>query len=287
MRPTPRNLNPHWRRQLALGWGFAIFLGFSGVGCRSNSKYDTIEAELRTRERELAETRAELENARNLNNAYGRGMATPPGLTLSGSATGAPALPISTVTLGPGTGGFDRDGNGSDELLQVVIVPKDLDGSAIKIPAKVAVTTHEFGTDGVKRLIGSWDVTPEQLRATWRSGLLTTGYFIALQWDQPPSTSRLRVSVRFVTLDGKPYEADKDVSARAGAPAATITPSPAATTFPSPNPLPPPTTGLVIPSNSAFDELPLPQPTTPLPAPSTNDRPAVRFVPPEPIGGKK
>ncbi|MGL4423470.1 MAG: hypothetical protein ACRCZF_22630, partial [Gemmataceae bacterium] len=61
MRPTPRNLNPHWRRHSALGWGFAFFLGFGGVGCRSNSKYDTIEAELRTRERELAETRAELE----------------------------------------------------------------------------------------------------------------------------------------------------------------------------------------------------------------------------------
>ena len=40
------------------------------AGCKPNKRYDLIEAELRTRERELADTRAQLEQAKNLNRAY-------------------------------------------------------------------------------------------------------------------------------------------------------------------------------------------------------------------------
>src|SRR5580692_11636473 len=39
-------------------------------GCKPNKRYDLIEAELRTRERELTDTRAALEQARNLNKAF-------------------------------------------------------------------------------------------------------------------------------------------------------------------------------------------------------------------------
>ena len=181
------------------------------AGCRSNPKYDLIEAELRTRDRELAETRAELTHAKHLNDAFGRGLGHGPTVIAGG---GAPNLPLREITLGSGTGGLDMDGVPGDELLQVVIVPKDDDGSAIKVPAKATVQAFEISRDGLKTCIGSWDVSPEQLRRTWRGGLFTTGYFISLQWDKPPVGEKLRIAVRLTTLDGRPYETDKDVSVR-------------------------------------------------------------------------
>ena len=63
-------------------------------GCKPNKRYDLIEAELRTRERELADTRAALEQARNLNRAYVQQSQT------AGSAAGLRARP----RLHPGEG---------------------------------------------------------------------------------------------------------------------------------------------------------------------------------------
>ncbi|MGL6094951.1 MAG: hypothetical protein ACRC7O_03990, partial [Fimbriiglobus sp.] len=48
----------------------------------------------------------------------------------------------------------------------------------------------------------------------WKSGLLSTGYMVPLQWDRPPTTARVRLTVRFTTLDGRDFEADKDVTVR-------------------------------------------------------------------------
>lgn len=223
----------------------------AAVGCRSNQRYEGIEAELRTRERELAETRAELRNARQLNAAYDRGQHQAPGAVIAGG--GAPSLPLRDITLGSGTGGIDDDGKPGDESFQVVIVPKDDDGTPVKVPAKVIVQAYAIGRDGIKSPIGRWEVSPDHLRKTWRGGLFTTGYFVPLQWGTPPTTERVRIAVRLVTLDGRPYEADKDVTIRpittAVAPTDVILPPQGPTIGPA-------------------EELPLPAP-------------AVRFAPPQ------
>ena len=54
----------HWRR-LGLALIFTL-----PAGCKPNKRYDLIEAELRTRDRELAATRQQLDASRNLNRAY-------------------------------------------------------------------------------------------------------------------------------------------------------------------------------------------------------------------------
>jgi hypothetical protein len=129
-------------------------------------------------------------------------------------------------------------------------VPKDEDGTPIKVPAKAIVQAYSVGRDGIKSPIGQWEVTPDQLRKTWRGGLLSTGYFVPLQWNCPPETERVRIAVRLVTLDGRPYEADKDVTVR---PQFAVAP-------------PPP---VIPPPDLRPDELPPPGP-------------AVRFAPPQP-----
>lgn len=182
-------------------------------GCKSNKKYDLIEAELRTRDRELAETRHALDQARNVNRAYegSRGPALPGAPVHPASSPGS-ACPVSEIALARGTGGVDDDGVPGDESLMVVIVPTDEDKSAVKVMARATVAAWEVSPQGIKTPIGAWDVSADQLRPTWRSGLLATGYFVALPWQTYPTTNRVRVAVRLTTTDGRTFEADRDVT---------------------------------------------------------------------------
>ena len=195
-----------------------LVFGCRGLG-RPDSRYDLIEAELRTRERELLETRAERDRLRQLNRLYQQqfGGCAVPSIHDAGRPRQdgpTPTYPLREVTVGSGTGGVDEDGRPGDESLMAVIVPRDGDGSAVKVPAKATVLAYEVSREGLKTPIGKWEVGPDQLRQTWRGGLLTSGYFVPLQWDRPPGTDRLRVAVRLMTLDGRVFEADKDVTVR-------------------------------------------------------------------------
>ena len=93
----------------------------------------------------------------------------------------------------------------------VVIVPKDDDGTAVKATGHATVTALELSKEGLKRPIGKWEVSAEQLRRTWKTGLIGSGYFVPLQWDRCPTTDRVRVVLRFTSGDGREYEADRDV----------------------------------------------------------------------------
>jgi len=186
------------------------------TGCQSTKRYELIEAELRTRERELAETRAALDQARNLLRAYEasqRHVQPPAPGHPAGTGTGGFA-PVKEIALARGTGGVDDDGVPGDESLLVVIVPRDEDGSAIKVPARALVAAWEVTPAGLKTPIGSWAIPADKLRPTWRSGLISTGYFVALPWQTLPSTERVRIAVRLITADGREFEADRDVNVR-------------------------------------------------------------------------
>lgn len=239
-RPNPRRFA---RRLAACGAVAFLCLPFTS-GCKTNNRYELIEAELRTRERELADTRAALDQSRNLLRAYeaaqSRAGVVP--------TAGGPFLPVKNVEIGRGTGGVDEDGAPGDEGLMVVIVPRDEDGSAVKVPGRALVAAWEITPAGLKNPIGSWDISSDALRRTWKSGFISTGYFVALPWQTLPSTDRVRVAVRLVASDGRAYEADRDVNVRPPFP----------------------------PQNNV-----LPYPSTPLPGAP----PGVPTVPPPPPGG--
>jgi hypothetical protein len=199
----------------------AVAVTLAVAGCKQidkitkpNEKQEFLEAELRTREREVLELRAENAQLKQLTDIYqrqgGHDVITGPVAMPTGMTTTATPL-VSTMTLGTGTGGRDDDGRPGDETLQVVIVPKDLDGTAIKVPGKATVTAFEITKEGVKLPIGKWDVAGEDIRRSWKGGLLGGGYHVPLQWDQAPMSDKIRVAVKFTTNDGRSYEADKDV----------------------------------------------------------------------------
>ena len=260
--PTPATHPPTRTPPRMTGRGVRVLalLVLACVGCKSGSlvgkdkSYDLLEAELRTREREILELRGEVQHQRQLNLTYQRQPAwegyAQHGGQVSPTAS-APTLPLKEIALGSGTGGVDEDGKPGDESLVVAIIPRDDDGTAVKVPGQAVIAVYEISPQGLKSQIGQWNVTHDQLRKAWKSGLLSSGYFVPLQWDKLPGTDRLRIVARFTSNDGQTFEADKDVTVRVlpgsrpgGLPTPTVTP---------PSVLPP----QGLPSSS--EELPPPQ----------------------------
>lgn len=217
------------------------------AGCKSGTKTALIEAELRTREREIRTIRTELERANLLNSALQyelaqRSDACAPVVSDGVLIDGPQSVLAGTVTkvqLGRGTGGIDDDGIPGDEALQVVIVPVDTDGSALKVPGKAIVQAQEITREGLKVPLCQWEVAPIELQRNWRSGLFSTGYFLTLPWKALPSNERMRVVVQFQTLpNNRMFEAERDISIKPlGGRVPRAIPAPAL------NPTPPPPSG--------------------------------------------
>jgi len=204
---------PRFRRMLLLLASLAVL-----AGCRST---DRIETELRDRECELRQLREEMQRLEGYNQSLQRELHDQrTGLNSTSNARPLPPevssqiYTLKTVTLARQTGGYDADGLSGDESLQVVLEPKDVDGHTVKAPGTLTVTALEVSEQGLKRQIDTWQVSAEDLRRAWRSGLFSTGYFLLLPWKVPPSTEKLRVVAQFTLADGRLFEADRDVTVR-------------------------------------------------------------------------
>jgi hypothetical protein len=194
-------------------WGQAALVCclFFAAGCRNAEK---VEAELRSKDRELYQLRDELYHTEAFNQALRREVGA-----LRGGAVGSPEFAsqtytLTTLTLGRQTGGYNTGDSPGDDTLQVVIEPKDADGHTIKAPGSVEILAQEIAREGLKTPLSSWSISPDQLRRSWRTGLLSTGYSLVLPWKVWPTQEKLRVVVQFHLPDGRLFEADKDVTVR-------------------------------------------------------------------------
>ena len=212
--PKPARLVSRASRALLMGLVLTC-------GCRffrSDTRYDLLEAEIRTRDEQIERLQSQVGQTQLLNATFARQPVgarqdlppyCPPGVFQSSGST--PTVPLKDITLGAGTGGVDEDRLPGDEFLNVTIAPRDSDGTIVKVPMSAVVRAYEVTDAGLKIAIGQWDVSPEQMRQAWKTGLLSSGYFVPLQWDRLPTSGRVRVVARATTADGREFEADKEV----------------------------------------------------------------------------
>jgi hypothetical protein len=182
-------------------------------GCRN---CDLVEAQLRSRDRELRELREELWRTEAYNGAMQREIVA---IRQNAPSAASPeeagqTYTLKSIRLGRQTGGYDEDELPGDEALQIQLEPIDPDGHTIKAPGTLYVTAFEVSGQGLKTPLSSWVLAPDELRKRWRSGLLSTGYHIVLPWKNWPTTEKLRVVVQFVLADGRVFEADKDITVK-------------------------------------------------------------------------
>ena len=194
-------------------WLSSVFCLCLLGGCHN---CDLVEAELRTRESELREMHDELARAEAQNEAFLRELRAvrQGGFPVLSAEQASQMYTLKEVVLGRGTGGYDDDDCPGDEALRVVLEPRDGDGHTIKAPGALHVDALEVSREGIKTPLSSWDLSPDQLRKTWHSGLLSAGYTVVLPWKSWPASEKVRVVARFTLLDGRTFEADKDVTIR-------------------------------------------------------------------------
>ena len=183
-------------------------------GCRHNC--DLVEAELRTREMQLADLRTERDQLHASNEALQHEIAALRG----GSPTkitpeeASQMFTLRSLVLGRQTGGLDDDGHPGDEALQVLVEPRDADGHAVKVPGRLVIQAVEITAEGLKKPLSAWEVSGDGLRRSWKNGLLSTGYYLVLPWKVWPSNEKVRVVAQFTLSDGRAFEAEKDITVR-------------------------------------------------------------------------
>jgi hypothetical protein len=257
-----------------------LFLGLLLLaGCKHNN--DVLESELRHRETLYRDALDEQRKAECRIDALQREVES----LRHGPAKMAPeqaalAFGVKRITLGRSTGGYDKDNCPGDELLQVIVEPRDCDEHVVKAPGTLHVFALEITPQGLKVPISSWEISPENLRQNWKQGLLSTGYTLLLPWQQFPHTEMVRVIARLTVADGRVYEADKDVRVHivAGAPSSRLPDVPVGpappTSLPPLDSLPPPR---LLPAH------PAPEPTGPLLPPPSTSLTGVRVRRPVPL----
>jgi hypothetical protein len=265
------------RPSVACLWG--VTLAACAAGCRSNSAL--VESQLRQRDNQVRELKDEVGRCGAYNQALEQELRNLRGEGLAADAPerGAPGYPVRSLTLGRGTGGRDDHGLPGDEALEVHIEPRDPEGNVTRVPGTAIVQAAEIGPDGIKRPLASWDISQDQLRQSWRTGLLSTGYVLVLPWKVWPSIEKLRVTVQFRLADGRLFEADRDVTVRVAP--ANQRPLPAPVVVPSL-----PSAGPVIEGESPMPrraDQPVPVPPPPKIAPGSPVPPAAEILRPVPL----
>lgn len=251
------------RRSVTLCLGVALLAGVAG--CHS---CDKVEAELRAREEDVRTLRDDLDRSEFHNQLLSRELQASRGIPLPDGTVPAPTppYPIRSVRLGRQTGGRPSETCPGDDALQVMLEPLDCDNQALKAPGSLLVEAQEITTEGLKRPLSVWEVPGTELSARWQNGLFTTGYLVTLPWKVWPSTDKLRVIARFRLVDGRVFEADKDVTVRPVP--VHKRPPPIVTDVPPITPdlsLTPP----VVPPPPVVDPTPVPVLPTPIPPPVT------------------
>lgn len=201
---------------MPLRWPMIMLFGLGVcplMGC-AHQRTDLLEAELRTKEDQIYDLQAALQRAEGCNVAMQQEIVA---LRQSPACKVTPELAsqlytLKEVQLGRLTGGLDEDSCPGDEALQVVLEPHDCDGQSIKAPGALHVLALQITPQGLKAPLSSWDISPNDLRKSWRSGLFGSGYYVVLPWKLWPASPKLRIVAQFRLADGRVYEADRDVT---------------------------------------------------------------------------
>lgn len=209
------------------------------TGCssltRQRQEQDLVEADLRSQERHIQELKEQLERKEGAIHGLDLEVERLQQSAIKNQPAGEPQAPgvIKEITLGRLTGGYRNNPRSLyDDSVQFLIEPKDADGHSIKMPGSVHIELFEYPPNGVKVPLSAWDISARELRRSWDQPLFGgPAYRILVPFKALPANERMRVLVRFTTLDGKLFEAEKDFSIRlpgpGSAPIVPMAPMPA------------------------------------------------------------
>ena len=186
-------------------------------GCATRGNVELLESQLRKKEDQLYAMRSQLDQTESE-----LGVAKKEVETLRGQLVkrGQPALlpeQLQSLFRVKGiqvnkllTGGLDRDGRPGDDMLNVVLVPQDEHGEAVKLPGSIELEVIDLSAPANSRQVGVWRFSSEEVAGQWQSGL-SSGFQFRIPWHGRTASQDLLLHARFATADGRQFDTSTDI----------------------------------------------------------------------------
>jgi len=110
------------------------------------------------------------------------------------------------------TGGYDEDGQPGDEAIMVVVEPQNSAGEYVPLPGDLSVVVTDPNASEPMRELARWEFDASETVPWMKKSLLGRGVHLQLPWpNQPPSSERLKLFVRYRTATGEELIAQREV----------------------------------------------------------------------------
>ncbi len=109
------------------------------------------------------------------------------------------------------TSGQDRDGQPGDEGISVMLIPIDAHGDQVKLVGEVELDLFDMTLPTEQQRLGKWSFTMEEVRASWHSGFISTGYLFQVDWQKRPVAKELTLHARLTIPDGRKFNATTQI----------------------------------------------------------------------------
>lgn len=110
------------------------------------------------------------------------------------------------------TGGYDEDGQPGDEAIMVVVEPQNSAGEYVPLPGDLSVVVIDPQSSEPMRELARWEFDASETVPWMKKSLLGRGVHLQLPWpNQPPSSERLKLFVRYRTPTGDELIAQREV----------------------------------------------------------------------------
>jgi hypothetical protein len=192
----------------------------AATGCSSFGRRSQNLVELQLREQRVAndKLREKLESTQAALSETQKRIKTlresPPGSEVTLTSGASPAfssidrLELSSLL----SGGLDRDAVPGDELLSVLATPVDKSGNAVRADGSLTITAFDYALPADDQTVGQWEWDVETTATLWSDGVVGTGYRLTEQWQKQPRSKRIVLHARFVTTEGRQFDATQTVT---------------------------------------------------------------------------
>jgi hypothetical protein len=104
------------------------------------------------------------------------------------------------------SGGLDRDAVDGDELISVLVAPKDASGETHRLNGELSLRLVNFSRPAESQEVGAWNFTGNETAALWHSGVLGRGFRIVVSLPDNVLSSSIAAHVRFTTTTGDQFD---------------------------------------------------------------------------------
>lgn len=209
---TPRKFSSGYIRGLVAAL-CAIAVGLAG--CRNSTvrRVDSLEARLRDRQASISQLSASLEQAETDRDIARREASIlreelaslePDSQVVHAADALARIDRIEVVPLL--SGGLDRDDIPGDELISLLIAPKDSNGEIHRVQGSLTVQIRDISLPDEQQIVSRIEFDAAESDALWHNGLVGRGIRIVVPAPKVMSNDELTAQIRFTDTTGQQFD---------------------------------------------------------------------------------